>query len=104
MGDAEGVPEDDVAVVDGGAAVADPFGDTPAGLAGCLGDVAAGGVELVVGVWCDMNSVAGETCALPYQRSLLRKEIWYFSAHELVADWLVAVWVYFVGVCHLPRS
>jgi hypothetical protein len=48
--DAKGVPEDDVGVVDDGVAVGDPFGDASGRLTGCLGDVPARRVELVVGV------------------------------------------------------
>ena len=51
MRDAEGVPEDDVGVVNvlvGG--VGDPLRETLGRLAACLGDVPAGGVNLVVGV------------------------------------------------------
>ena len=50
MRDAEGVPEDDVGVVDRGLAIGDPFGNTPRGFARGLGHVPAGGVELVVGI------------------------------------------------------
>jgi hypothetical protein len=49
--DAEGVPEDDVGIVDGGVAVRDPFRDAAGRLPRCLGDVAAGGEDLVVVVW-----------------------------------------------------
>ncbi len=49
MRDAEGVPEHDVGVFDVFVRVrGDPFGETEGGLAGGLGDVSAGGVELVV--------------------------------------------------------
>jgi hypothetical protein len=42
------VPENDVSVVDGGVAVGDPFWDTFGWLARCLGNMAAGWVELLV--------------------------------------------------------
>jgi hypothetical protein len=45
------MPENDVGVFDGGFAISDPFGDSARGLAGGLGDVAAGGVELLVVIW-----------------------------------------------------
>ena len=48
MGDAERVPENDISVVDGGVPIGDPFWDTFGWLAGCLGNVAAGWVELFV--------------------------------------------------------
>lgn len=54
--EAESVPEDYVCVVDGfvggggGGGGGDPFGEAAGGEPGCLGDVPAGGVELVVGV------------------------------------------------------
>lgn len=52
VGDAKGVPEDDVGVFDGGGGgVGDPGREAGGGGAGCLGDVAAGGVDLVVFVW-----------------------------------------------------
>ena len=51
MRDAEGVPEDDVGIVDGGVAVRDPLGNTTRGLARGLRNVAAGGENLVVVVW-----------------------------------------------------
>lgn len=56
VGDAKGVPEHDVGVGDvfGGVGV-DPLGEAHGGFAGGLGHVAAGGVDLVVGVcvgWC----------------------------------------------------
>ena len=51
MRDSEGVPEDDVSVVDRGVAVCDPFWDTAGRLAGGLRDVATGGEDLVVVVW-----------------------------------------------------
>ena len=54
--------------------------------------------------FCDMDSVAGETCTLPNQRTFLGKKFGNFSAHELVADRLVAVWIQFVGVAHIPSS
>lgn len=50
MRHAKGVPQDDVRVVDGGGAVADPLGDAGAGLSGGLGDVAACGPQLVIAV------------------------------------------------------
>ncbi len=56
MRDAEGVPEDDVRVVDRGIAVRDPFGDAAGRLSGCLGDVATCGEDLVV-VVCEMLGV-----------------------------------------------
>lgn len=47
MGDAKGVPEDDVGVGDVGAGVGgDPFGKAARGVAGGLRDVAPGGVDL----------------------------------------------------------
>lgn len=46
--DAEGVPEHDVGVVDGGVFVGDPLGDAAGGLAGGLWDVPAGRVDLLV--------------------------------------------------------
>lgn len=64
MREAEGVPEDHVGVVDGvGGRGGNPVGEGGVGgrgggwggwgggVAGGLGDVAAGGVELVVSVW-----------------------------------------------------
>lgn len=53
MGQAEGVPEDDVGVVDrfaGRGGVGDPGWEPLRGLAGGLGDVSACGVDLVVRV------------------------------------------------------
>lgn len=53
--EAESVPEDYVYVVNrlvGGGGGGDPFGEAAGGEAGGLGDVPAGGVELVVGI-CD---------------------------------------------------
>lgn len=47
---AEGVPQHNVRVLDGLAAVADPLRQTRGWIAGCLGHVAAGGPELIVGV------------------------------------------------------
>ena len=53
--DAECVPEDNVGVFEGLCGVrGDPSGDSLRGLAGGLGDVAAGGVDLVV-VVCIVN-------------------------------------------------
>ena len=47
----KGVPQHNVAVFNGrGRCGGDPFGEAHAGFAGGLGDVAAGGVDLVVGV------------------------------------------------------
>lgn len=54
--------------------------------------------------FCDMDSVTGETCTLPNQRTFLGKKFGDFSTHELVADRLVAVWIQFVGVAHIPSS
>lgn len=51
MSDAEGVPENDVGVINGGVAVGDPFGNAAGGFTGGLGDVAAGGEDLIVVVW-----------------------------------------------------
>lgn len=52
MGDAKRVPEDDVFVVDLlGRVRLDPLGETHRRLAGGLGYVATGRVDLVVGVW-----------------------------------------------------
>lgn len=50
MSDTECVPEHDVGVVDGAvvACLFDPHGQPHGGFAGSLGDVAAGGVDLVV--------------------------------------------------------
>ena len=51
MRDTEGVPENDVGVLDvlvGG--LFDPFGEAAGGVARGLGHVAAGGVELIVAV------------------------------------------------------
>lgn len=48
MCDAERVPEHNIRVVDRGIFICDPFWDTAGGLAGCLGDVASGGVDLLV--------------------------------------------------------
>lgn len=50
----------------------------------------------------DVNRVTCETRTLPYQRAFLRKEFGNLSAHELVADRLVAVWVELVRVAHVP--
>lgn len=53
MVQAEGVPEDDVGVLDGvvgGAGGGDPFGEAAGGEPRGLGHVSARGVELVVGV------------------------------------------------------
>lgn len=51
MRDAEGVPEDDVSVVDGvGGRGGDPGGEALRGGAARLRDVAAGGVDFGVGV------------------------------------------------------
>lgn len=52
MRDAEGVPEDDVGVVDGlGGCGGDPGGEALRGGAARLRDVPAGGVDFVVGVF-----------------------------------------------------
>ena len=52
VGDAEGMPEDDVGVLDGVAArVFDPLRETLGGFAARLGHMPACGVDLVVGVW-----------------------------------------------------
>lgn len=48
MRDTEGMPEHDVCVFDGRVFVRDPFRDTARRLAGCLRDVAAGGIDLLV--------------------------------------------------------
>lgn len=51
MVEAEGVPENDVCILDGiveGGGGGDPFGQAAGGEAGGLGNVPAGGVELVV--------------------------------------------------------
>jgi len=102
MRDAECVPEHDVGVVDTGVAVGDPFGDSARGLARGLGDVPSGGEDLLVVVFCDVHSVAGEACTFPYQGSWFRKKAWNFSADQLVAHWFVAVRVEFVGIYHVP--
>lgn len=121
MRDAECVPEHDVRVIDGCVFIRDPFWDSSGGLAGCLGNVAAGGVDLLVVVcivlgtkilreggqrltFGDVHGVPCESGSLPDQGTLLRKKLWHFSAHELVANWLVAIWIYFVGVRHIPCS
>ena len=52
MCDAEGMPEHDICVFDICVGVlGDPFGEAERGGAGGLGDVAAGGMELVVLVY-----------------------------------------------------
>lgn len=48
MCDTEGVPEDDVGVVDDCVAIRDPFRDTSGWLARCLRDVPTCWVDLVV--------------------------------------------------------
>lgn len=48
MGNAESVPENNIGVVDGGVTVGDPFGNSFRWLTGRLGNVTAGGVELLV--------------------------------------------------------
>jgi len=54
------VPQHDVLVVEVCVWVCgDPGGDALGGLAGGLGDVAAGGVELVVFVWMEAWGVSG---------------------------------------------
>jgi hypothetical protein len=52
--------------------------------------------------FCDVDSVPGEACSLPYQGAFLREERWDLSAHELIADRFVAVWVELVGIAHVP--
>lgn len=49
--DAEGVPQDDVGIVDAGVAVGDPLRETQGGIARRLRDVSAGRVDLVVVVF-----------------------------------------------------
>jgi hypothetical protein len=77
--DTEGVPEDDVGVVDRGLAIGDPFWDTPRRLARGLGHVPAGGVELVVGIWevLGLGSEIGEArrggCTFCYVYSMASK-------------------------------
>jgi hypothetical protein len=54
VGDAKGVPEHDVGIVDGFVLrVEDPGGEAMGGGSGGLRDVAAGGVDLFVGVYGD---------------------------------------------------
>ncbi len=56
MHDAKGMPEDDVGVDDGRVwCSGDPGGDAGAGFAGGLRDVAAGGVEGVVGICVNIS-------------------------------------------------
>lgn len=50
----------------------------------------------------DMNGMTSEACSLPYQRTFFGEKLGDFSAHELVADRLVAVWVELVRVAHVP--
>jgi hypothetical protein len=52
--------------------------------------------------FCDVDGVTSETRSLPHQGAFLRKEFGDFSAYELVADRLVAVWVELVRVDHVP--
>ena len=52
--------------------------------------------------FCDVDGVTSETRSLPHQGAFLRKEFGNFSAHELVADRLVAVGVELVGIAHIP--
>ena len=41
----------------------------------------------------DVHSVPCESGSFPDQGTLLRKKLWHFSAHELVANWLVTIWI-----------
>jgi hypothetical protein len=49
-----------------------------------------------------MNGMTSEACSLPYQRTFFGEKLGDFSAHELVADRLVAVGVELVGIAHIP--
>jgi hypothetical protein len=48
MCNAEGVPQHDVCVVNGCVFISYPFRNSTRWLAGCLGDVASGGIDLLV--------------------------------------------------------
>lgn len=52
----------------------------------------------------NVHSVSCESSALPHQRAFLGEKFRHFPTHELVADWLVTVWVDLVRVGHFPRS
>lgn len=64
--------------------------------------ITEGSAEILL-TFSDMNRMSGEARSLPNQRAFLREKFRNFSAHELVADWLVTVWVKLVGVAHIPR-
>lgn len=52
----------------------------------------------------NVNGVSRKPGPLPHQSPFLWQQGWDFPANKLIADWVVAVRVGFVGVCHFPRS
>lgn len=122
MGQTKGMPEDDVRVVNGavGPGGFDPGWEALRWFTRGLGNMAAGRVDLVVGVcsgisegsftvrqqegltFSDMHSMTGKTGSFPDQAVFLGKQRRYLTADQLVTDRLLAVGVQFAGIGHLP--